>query len=109
MEIADLFQNPRKVQRTHPFSRITSNTYGSGEFKKSKGPPPQGQGGPPPQQGPYPKPGPYIVPVPDIGPGPYPGPGPTPAPGPGGVTVPPPGGWPPGMDPGSLSRTFRYR
>ena len=59
MQIADLFRDPRKVQRGTPLNRVISQTYG-------KGPP--GQVAPPPVDGPDPgppKPPPIYGPRPD--------------------------------------------
>ena len=47
-EIADLFQNPRKVQRTQPFRRVVSKTFGKGTIPAQAGGPGETDPGPPP-------------------------------------------------------------
>ena len=47
-EIADLFRNPRKVQRTKPFNKVASHTYGKGAMPLQQGDPgPGNDPGPP--------------------------------------------------------------
>jgi len=47
-QIADLFQNPRKVQRTLPFNKVASHTYGKGAMPLQQGDPgPGSDPGPP--------------------------------------------------------------
>ena len=42
--ISDLFRNPRKVQRTKPFNKVASHTYGKGSPAAQEQQPPPGQG-----------------------------------------------------------------
>ena len=55
-QISELFKDPRRVQRTQPFKRVASHTYGKGLL------PPRGQEGDP---GPGGDPGPPSKPRPD--------------------------------------------
>ena len=62
MQIAELFRDPRKVQRTTPLNRVISQTYGRGKPEFSQVAPPPIDG---PDPGP-PKPPPHIsAPRPD--------------------------------------------
>jgi len=62
MQIAELFRNPRNVQRATPFSRVISRTYGKGRPEFSQEAPPSPDG---PDPGP-PKPPPHVsAPRPD--------------------------------------------
>ena len=51
MQIAELFRDPRKVQRTTPLSRVISKTYGKGypEFTQEAPPTPDGPDPGPPK------------------------------------------------------------
>jgi len=61
-QIAELFRDPRKIQRATPFSRVISKTYGRGKPEFSQQPPPDPEG---PDPGP-PKPPPHVsAPRPD--------------------------------------------
>ena len=46
--IADLFQNPRKVQRALPFKKVASHTYGKGTMPLQQEGPGPDRGSPPP-------------------------------------------------------------
>mgnify|MGYP003300924034 CR=1 FL=1 len=48
MQIAELFRDPRKVQRATPLNRVISQTYGRGKPEFSQQQPPPGEDGPPP-------------------------------------------------------------
>ena len=62
MQIAELFRDPRKVQRATPLNRVISQTYGRGKPEFSQAAPPSPDG---PDPG-APKPPPYIsAPRPD--------------------------------------------
>ena len=55
MQIAELFRNPRNVQRATPFSRVISRTYGKGrpEFSQAAPPSPDGPDPGPPTPPPH--------------------------------------------------------
>ena len=54
MQIAELFRDPRKIQRATPFNRVIANTYGKGkpEFSQELPAPPPIEDGPPPDGSP---------------------------------------------------------
>ena len=49
MQIAELFRDPRKIQRAGPFNRVIANTYGKGKPEFSQQAPPPGEDSPPPE------------------------------------------------------------
>ena len=59
MQIAELFRDPRKIQRAGPLNRVIANTYGKGKPGQAA-PPPEGADPGPPK----PPPG-YSAPRPD--------------------------------------------